>query len=75
MKGEINKLIYMAEQASVDAAKVSYAARLHADAAIAWDKVTKADDATPAQRREAEHMVTLENNYAAAINQYLKDHK
>jgi hypothetical protein len=74
MKGEVNKLIYMAEQASVDAAKVSYAARLHANAAIAWDRVTKADDATPQQRREAERMVTLENDYAAAINQYMRDH-
>lgn len=72
MKGEINKLIYMAEQASVDAAKVSYAARAHSDAATAWDKVVRADDATPEQRRQAEDMVVLENRYASAISTFLK---
>lgn len=74
MKGEINKLIYAAENASIDAAKVSYAARMHADAAVAWDAVTKHAEATPQQRREAERMVTLENNYAAAINAFLREH-
>lgn len=74
MKGDVNRWIYMAEQASIDAAKVSYAARMHADAAVAWDRVTKADDATPQQRRQAEEMVTLENRYAAAINAFLREH-
>lgn len=74
MKGEINKLIYMAEQASIDAAKISFSARAHQDAALAWDKVALHPEATERQKHDAEDMLVLENRYSQAIKEYLRSH-